>query len=84
MISQPPTPPAEEQKSYETVKVVDGAIDASPVDNPWYCGILFERIGADRSNVDHWIVHLSLGNTTTHMPMKVFLTLKKILSEVEQ
>ncbi len=84
MLSSPPTPPAEEQKSYETIRVVDGEIDAAPVDTPWYCGLIFERVGPDRGNVDHWIVHLTLGNTTTHMPMKVFLTLKKILSDVKQ
>ena len=83
MIGDSPTPP-EEQKSFEIIKVIDGHIDAAPVDGPWYCGLIFERTGPDRANIDHWIVHLTLGNTTTHMPMKVFTALKTMLSDIKQ
>ena len=85
MMNQPPTPAAEEQeKTYETIKAIDGTIDAAPVDTPWYCGLIFERIGKDRDNVDHWVAHLTLGNTTQHMPMRVFLALQKLLGDVKQ
>jgi hypothetical protein len=83
MMAQPPKP-EDIQKSYETITPIDGTIEAEPVDSPWYCGLIFERIGPHRENLDHWVAHLTLGNSTIHMPMKVFITLKKILSEIKQ
>lgn len=82
MPDKSPTEP-EQEKTYETIPVIDGQIDAAPVDGPWYVGLIFERIGIDRSNVDHWVAHLTLGNNTTHMPMRVFLSLQKLLGEVK-
>lgn len=84
MMSEPPMDSkGEEPRTYETIKVLDGTIDAAPVDAPWYAGLIFERIGPERNNSDHWVAHLTLGNNTTHMPMKVFLTLKKLIADVK-
>ncbi len=84
MMNEPPATVEEAEKTYEIMKIIDGTIDASPVDGPWYCGLIFERIGKDRNNADHWVVHLTLGNNTTHMPMRVFIQLQKLFGEVKQ